>query len=243
VGVALVLFDMAGVLCRYEKDKRIAVLSRMSGMAPEAIDAAIWGSGFEDAGDAGAMDGAAYLRGFGAAIGYPLTLAEWTEAKAASLTPDTGVLDLARRVAATTRVAVLTNNSILVRDQISILFPELPAIFGDGIHVSAEFGARKPDVAAFLGCLAVLGVAPGDTLFIDDNAANVAGAERAGLQAHHLTGRHALEEELAKRSVEGLYDSSKISFPLEFVVRGTPVSLQAKSSKSKEAWKQRVKEA
>jgi putative hydrolase of the HAD superfamily len=198
MAIALVLFDMNGVLCRYDKAQRIAALSRMSGMAPEAIDAAIWGSGFEDAGDSGAMDGAAYLRGFGEAIGYPLTLAEWTEAQAASMTPDAAMLDLARRVAGKTRVGVFTNNNTLIRDQISILFPELPAIFGDAIRVSAEFGARKPDVAAFLGCLGALGVSPGETLFIDDSATNVAGAERAGLQAHHFTGRQTLEDEIAK---------------------------------------------
>jgi putative hydrolase of the HAD superfamily len=197
MAIALVLFDMAGVLYRYEKAQRIAVLSRLSGMAPEAIDAAIWGSGFEDAADAGAMDAAAYLRGFGEAIGYPLTLAEWTEAKAASLTPDAAMLDLARRVAARKRVAVLTNNSVLVRDQIDLLFPQLRPIFGDAIHASAEFGARKPEAQAFLGCLAALGVAPGETLFIDDNAANVAGAERVGLQAHHFIGRAELEVSLA----------------------------------------------
>ncbi len=201
MGVALVLFDMNGVLCRYEKARRIAVLSRISGMAPEAIDAAIWGSGFEDAGDAGAMDGAAYLRGFGEAIGYPLTLAEWTEAQAASMTPDEGMLDLARRVAARTRVAVLTNNNTLIRDQISILFPELRAIFGDAIRVSAEFGARKPEAQAFLGCLAALGAAPGETLFIDDSAANVAGAECAGLIAHHFTDKASLQIVLSGHSL------------------------------------------
>jgi Holliday junction resolvase RusA-like endonuclease len=37
--------------------------------------------------------------------------------------------------------------------------------------------------------------------------------------------------------------SVEIQFPLEFVVRGTPVSLQSARTKSKEAWKQRVKEA
>jgi HAD superfamily hydrolase (TIGR01509 family) len=193
MAITLVLFDMAGVLCRYEKAKRIAVLSRMSGMTPDAIDAAIWGSGFEDAGDAGAMDAAAYLRGFGEAIGYPLTLAEWTEAKAASLTPDATMLDLAQQVAAKSRVAVLTNNGLLVRDQIDVLFPALRPIFGDAIRVSAEFGARKPDAQAFLGCLAALGAAPGETLFIDDSAANVTGAEHAGLHAHHFEGQQALE--------------------------------------------------
>ncbi len=37
--------------------------------------------------------------------------------------------------------------------------------------------------------------------------------------------------------------SVEIQFPLEFIVRGTPVSLQTKRAKSKEAWKQRVQDA
>lgn len=35
----------------------------------------------------------------------------------------------------------------------------------------------------------------------------------------------------------------EIQFPLEFIVRGTPVSLQASRAASKDAWKTRVKEA
>jgi crossover junction endodeoxyribonuclease RusA len=35
----------------------------------------------------------------------------------------------------------------------------------------------------------------------------------------------------------------EIRFPIEFVVRGTPVSLQATRAKSREAWKRRVKAA
>lgn len=34
-----------------------------------------------------------------------------------------------------------------------------------------------------------------------------------------------------------------IEFPIEFVVKGTPVSLQAKLPKSRDEWKQRVKDA
>lgn len=37
--------------------------------------------------------------------------------------------------------------------------------------------------------------------------------------------------------------SVEITFPLEFIVRGTPVSLQVKRPESKVAWKQRVKRA
>jgi crossover junction endodeoxyribonuclease RusA len=35
----------------------------------------------------------------------------------------------------------------------------------------------------------------------------------------------------------------EISFPIEFLVHGTPVSLQAKRSASKTEWKDRVKKA
>ena len=37
--------------------------------------------------------------------------------------------------------------------------------------------------------------------------------------------------------------SVEIQFPLEFIVRGTPVSVQAARTRSKEGWKQRVKAA
>lgn len=37
--------------------------------------------------------------------------------------------------------------------------------------------------------------------------------------------------------------SVEIEFPVEFIVQGTPVSLQAKRAEAKEAWKARVKEA
>ncbi|PZP46517.1 MAG: RusA family crossover junction endodeoxyribonuclease [Azospirillum brasilense] len=37
--------------------------------------------------------------------------------------------------------------------------------------------------------------------------------------------------------------SVEIEFPVEFIVQGTPVSLQAKRAEAREAWKVRVKEA
>jgi hypothetical protein len=75
-GIALLLLDLNGVLYRYDRDARIAVLAARSGRSAEAIRVAIWDSGFEDAGDAGQFDAAAYLRGFGTCMGYDLTEAE-----------------------------------------------------------------------------------------------------------------------------------------------------------------------
>jgi HAD superfamily hydrolase (TIGR01509 family) len=199
MAIALILFDMNGVLSAYEKAKRVAHLSRLCGLSPEAVDTAIWGSGFEDAGDAGMMDAARYLKGFGDALGYPLSLDEWAEAQAAAMTPDPAMLDLARRLSAQARIAVLTNNNLLIRDRIAVLCPEIADVFGQDFHVSAEFGARKPEIECYLRCVEALGAAPRETLFIDDSTGNVEGARDAGLQALLFTTREALEMQLKER--------------------------------------------
>ena len=124
------------------------------------IEAAIWGSGYEDLGDCGAMDAEGYLAGFAERLGYALTLDQWIAALRSAVTPLSEALALAARIAREARVAVLTNNNLLVAREFDRIFPELRPIFGAHIFVSAEFGARKPDPEAYLRCLSRLGAAP-----------------------------------------------------------------------------------
>jgi glucose-1-phosphatase len=83
------------------------------------------------------------------------------------------------------------------------VFPELRPVFGEDFFVSAEFRARKPEPDAYLRCLARLGAPADGTLFIDDSARNVAGAEIAGLRTHVYRTPAGLEETL---KLEGLLD-------------------------------------
>ncbi len=195
--IATVLFDMNDVLFRYDRNVRVAHLARLCGRPATAVEAAIWGSGFEDSGDCGAMDADAYLVGFAERLGCPLTMDEWAEALRAAVTPIPETLALAASVGRAARVAVLTNNNLMVKRAVDTVFPELRPIFGDDFFVSAEFGARKPDPEAYGGCLARLGAAPEATLFVDDSVRNVAGAERAGLRGHLYCGSEELARALA----------------------------------------------
>ena len=196
--IKLVLFDMDNVLCDYDRGKRVACLAELAGTSSEAVHAAIWDSGFELLGDSGALDAAAYLRGFGERIGYPLSLDEWVEARRRSMQADRAMLEIARRLRATVDIAVLTNNTTLVADHIDILLPDLRPLFGSRIYTSAQFKTAKPDPRCYRLCLSELQAAPDTVLFVDDLAANVAGAREAGLFAHHYnsveTFRQALSE-------------------------------------------------
>jgi len=196
--IKLVLFDMDNVLCDYDRGKRVACLAELAGTSSEAVHAAIWDSGFELLGDSGALDAADYLRGFGERIGYPLSLDEWVEARRRSMQANRAMLEMARRLRDTVDIAVLTNNTTLVADHIDTLLPELRPLFGSRIYTSAQFKTAKPDPRCYRLCLSELQAAPDTVLFVDDLAANVAGAREAGLFAHHYnsveTFRQALSE-------------------------------------------------
>ncbi|WP_413989064.1 HAD family hydrolase [Labrys okinawensis] len=194
MSISLILFDMNDVLCHYDRAARIAGLAAIAGREPEAIEEAIWASGYEDSADIGAMGADDYLRGFGERIGYRLTLGDWVGTLRGSITPLLEAIALAQQVRQTVRIAALTNNNFLVAREIATIFPAVPAIFGSAFNVSAEFGARKPDPEIYRRCIARHQVQAAATLFIDDSVANVAGAEAVGLLAHRHTSMTALTD-------------------------------------------------
>ena len=179
---------MDGVLCRYRVERRLEMLASWSGSSPEAIRAAVFDSGFEDAAERGKCSADDYLREFGERIGYPLTAAEWVESRRAAMEPDEEVLALVRQMGASHTVAMFTNNPFLLQRHMADVFPAVPELFGGRALVSAELGARKPDPEAFRRLAVRLEREPGEILFIDDKAENVAGAREAGLRAAQGSG-------------------------------------------------------
>lgn len=67
--------------------------------------------------------------------------------------------------------------------------------------VSCRTGVRKPDVLAFTGAAAQLGVAPAACLFVDDRQENCAAARAVGMSALDFTGSERLWIELAQRGL------------------------------------------
>ena len=201
IRLELIIFDMDEVLCRYDRPLRLRRLAGISSRTPEEIFAAIWESGFEASSEAGAMNADAYLAGFAERVGYPLSRAQWVEARRLAMTPCPDVLALVAGIKQSVPVAVLTNNGFLTKETIGGLFPELPPLFGANLLFSAEFGARKPDPDIYRRLLAKIGVGPEAALMIDDDPTNVAGAEATGLHGHVFDGCAGLVHRLASFGV------------------------------------------
>jgi glucose-1-phosphatase len=199
--IALVLFDMEGVLSHYDRAARVAHLAATSGQTADTVRHAIWGSGLEARADAGLISDDDYLSELGTLLDYPVSRDDWLAARLASITPDEQVLALARQVAGRRRIAVLTNNCRLLTDHIAYLNPPVARLFGSHVYSSASFGAAKPAAQTYLGCLERIGVPADQTLFVDDTHANVNGAIDAGLQAYRFVDAAGLSDELTRRGL------------------------------------------
>ena len=195
--IKAVVFDMDGVLCHYRIERRLALLASWSGQSPDAIHAAIWRSGFEDAAEGGVISADDYLKEFGERMGYPLNAAQWVEARKVAMEPDLAVLSLARQLSMDRAVGMFTNNPWLLKRHIAEVFPAVLDIFGPRAIFSAELGRTKPDHEAFRRLANRLEVAPDEIVYFDDDASYVAGAREIGVSAHQVGGAIGVRASLA----------------------------------------------
>ena len=200
--IKVVVFDMDGVLCRYRIERRLAQLAAWSGQSPDTIHAAIWRSGFEDEGERGVLSADDYLRGFGERLGYPLSAAQWVEARRVAIEPDLAVLSLVRQLSVARPIGMFTNNPWLLKRHIAEVFPAVPDLFGTRAVFSAELGRSKPDPEAFRRLAIRLACAPDEILYFDDDATYVSGARETGLSAHRVGGAAGVRTGLAMHGLE-----------------------------------------
>lgn len=182
---AVVLFDLDGVLAHYSHAPRLSHLARCSGRTVDEVSRALFGSGLELDADLGLHDAVGQVAEFSRRLHAPVGLDDCVEARRLSMQADAAMLALAAQLAGRARVAILTNNNLLLRDHLPRICPALFPLFEGRVFCSAQFRLAKPDPAIFHACLAELGAEPGEVLFIDDKAANADGAYRAGLHSHH----------------------------------------------------------
>ena len=148
-----------------------------------------WISGLEWKAEAGdPADSDEYLTVVTRVIGAEISRADWVKMRSEATHARPAALDAVRRAAELGRVALLTNNGILIHEHLHEVAPELVPIMGrEHMHASAAFGARKPDPLVFERVLAHYGTTAENTFFADDLTENVAGAESVGITGHLYT--------------------------------------------------------
>lgn len=181
-------FDCDKTLYDYDFRKRLPALSRLTGVSQYRLAKLWWVGGHEEAANIGEYPTSDdYLAAFTEVTGYPLSLDEWREARAAAMTPIPGAIATLVRASSLGTVSLLSNNPIPFRDSFTTLAPEAASVLGENDLVSAVLGAEKPEPRVYTRALSRYGVAPGNSILIDDSAANCDGARAVGMHAFHFT--------------------------------------------------------
>jgi putative hydrolase of the HAD superfamily len=193
-----VLFDYGGVICEPQPEADRARLARASGGPAADFEAAYWRYRLDY--DRAALDVTAYWRRVAADLGRSYTDAEIAELSrldtASWLTLQPGTVELiAGLAAAGQRLALLSNAPADVAEAVHGL--PLANHFGYLVF-SCALKSAKPDPECFRATLAVLGAEPGEVVFLDDRADNVAAAAALGITSFPFTDAPAARADLAR---------------------------------------------
>ena len=185
--VDAIVFDLGGVLIDIDFRRAFSAWAAAAGVPADAVAARFTLDEACCAHERGEIDDRAYFAHLRGALGLPRLsdeqmLAGWT---AIIGEPLPGMEALVQRLAARVPLYVFSNTNPAHVLHFTLRLRHLLAHFRR-TFTSCELGRRKPEAEAFARLAELTGLPPARLAFFDDVEANVAGARRAGLQAHHV---------------------------------------------------------
>ena len=191
--VEVVVFDLGGVVCKFEPEARLAALAVATGLDEAQIKDAIWTSGLDAAADRGELELADALASVIAALGHRIAEAPLLQAWTKAFVPDPAVVELANSLDRQT--AIFTNNGPMLEECMHRGLVRAGDAF-DPILFAGHLRATKPDPISYERAAAALGHDAAALLLVDDAEKNVSGALQSGWRAIHFESPAQLEQEL-----------------------------------------------
>jgi putative hydrolase of the HAD superfamily len=176
-----IVFDFGNVLGFFDYRRTTTALAPHSDLPVEELHRALYGGPLEHDYDAGRLSTAAFLAQAREAGRLRCSEEVLAAAWADIFWPNEEVLALLPHLKPHVRLLLGSNTNELHSRHFRRQFADALRHF-DALVLSHEVGARKPEAAFFQHCQRLAGCAAAECLFIDDLAANVAGAQACGWQ-------------------------------------------------------------
>jgi putative hydrolase of the HAD superfamily len=174
-----IVFDFGNVIGFFDHRLVTNRLVPYAGISADAIHALLWDSQLEDDYEAGRISTNEFLRRVKEACRLQRSEDEIIAAYEDIFWPNPEVIALLPLFKPCYRLLLASNTNELHARKFLAQFAEPLRIF-DHLILSHEAGARKPKPAFFEHCQCLTNCAAHECLFIDDLAANVAGAQASG---------------------------------------------------------------
>jgi FMN phosphatase YigB (HAD superfamily) len=202
MAIRTLIFDFGRVLGHFDHRLVSHRLSAHSDLPQSELHSILFGSQLEDDYEAGRLSTDAFLDQVQAACRLRCSRAELIAAYSDMFWPNDDVCALVPRLKPPYRLLLLSNTNDLHARQFLPQFRDVLAHF-DALVLSHEVGARKPSAAVYTRCQELAECSPEECVFIDDLAANVAGARAFGWQGIVYTDIANLRRRLTELGVGG----------------------------------------
>jgi len=178
----LFIFDMDNVLYEYRWRERMEKITELTGLDFQELRRRWWHDDGEWQAEAGNPDtGVEYLRLVNEAFDSNISHEEWLQFRKDAMTFRPEVTESVAFAKEFGQVTLLTNNGILIGENLPEVAPDLVPFFGEHMFATAHYKARKPDPLVFERVLDRYGIKGSDTFFVDDTPENLRGAQVHGI--------------------------------------------------------------
>lgn len=197
--IRALLVDLGQVLVRFDHGRTLRALENASGIQSETLRHFVFGP-LEREFDLGRLTPVEFFRSVERSAGIPRIPDEvWIPAWRDIFEPELTALGALARVRRSVRRILVSNTNSLHWEGVVRVF-DVPSLV-DGIVLSFETGAAKPEARIFDAALRAAGVSPEEALFADDRGDYVAAARTLGIPGFAVTGPGVFERSLLRRGL------------------------------------------
>lgn len=188
------LLDLGNVLAFHDNQLLFERLAAAFGTTREAMGARLDG-GLWDRVNRGQLPGDALRRELVVRLGREVSQADFEALWSCHFTVHDAMVERVERLVGRYRLVLVSNTHDL---HVANLRPRLPVLRRfDGLVLSYELGALKPEPAIYLKALQVAGVPPGEAAFFDDVPRYAEAATALGIAGRVFTTAEAFDADLA----------------------------------------------
>jgi glucose-1-phosphatase len=193
----VIVWDLGGVVARFDPAARLAALAAATGLTPRDVEGGIWASGLDAAAERGELAEERVWAAVLAALGNRIDRDGLRRCWAVAFQPDPVVLACIDGLAGPH--ALLTDNGPILEACLQHELQSIAARF-DSVLLSWRLGTTKGDPTTFERAADELGLPPSRLTLVDDVAEHVANARAAGWNAVHFESIDVVGAELAAPS-------------------------------------------
>lgn len=198
--IKAVIFDFGGVLLRTHDQSLREKWEQRLGLAPRQLEALVLNGTLGHQAQRGELSEEQFWQDIGKELGVADDLDAFRADFWGGDVLDEALVDYIRRLRPAYQTALISNAFDGLREDLGELHGITDAF--DLIVISAEEQVMKPDAKIYLETLSRLGCRAEEAVFVDDSAANIAGARAAGVHAVHYRAGMDVAAALAALGVE-----------------------------------------